>query len=65
MDAESNQELMENLAEFSKHIQGVGRMIGSTKITIGKLEVMKTCLEDGVKTLDIYLTMLKDDPTLL
>lgn len=65
MDAEANKELMENLTEFSKHIIGVGRMIGSTKITIGKLDIMRTCLADGVKTLDIYLDMLKDDPTLL
>jgi hypothetical protein len=61
----ADDELRENLAEFSKHIQAVGRMIGSTKITFGKLEMMKTCLEDGVKTLDTYLEMLKKYPTLL
>lgn len=58
-------EIRENLQDLSTHIQGVGRMIGSTKINLEKLITMRDCLKTGSETLDIYIKMVEEDPTLL
>ncbi len=55
-----DEDIMAELKDFSKHIQGVGRMIGSTKITTQKLIAMKECLSTGSETLDIYLEIQKN-----
>jgi archaellum component FlaC len=59
MDEAFDDEMRENLKEFSTHISGVGRMIGSTKIDLDKLIAMKVCLALGTETLDTYIKILK------
>jgi hypothetical protein len=58
-------ELAEQLAEISKHIQSVGRMIGSKKMTLEKLTLLHECLKTGADTLAIYAKLVEKDPTLL
>lgn len=54
-----DEETRENLQELSKHIQGVGRMIGSRKPDLNKLTTAKDCLESGARTLAVYIRLEK------
>lgn len=55
-----DQEIRKNLQEFSKHIMGVARMIGSARPDVDKLIAARECLKTGVKTLDNYIKLEKE-----
>lgn len=52
-------DIRESLKELSKHVQDVGRGIGSTKIDIDGLQVLSHTLKLDKKALDIYINIAK------
>lgn len=60
-----NKEIREDLKEVSKHIQDVGRMVGSRNIDLGKLIAAKDCLILSIETLGAYIEIVTNDPACL
>lgn len=49
-----------HLKELSKHVEAVGRSIGSTKIDIDGLQQLSATLKLDKKALDIWINIAKD-----
>lgn len=55
-----DEDLREDLKDLSKHIQDVGRFIGSKKRTVEELTSMRDVLKQAAKTLNVYIKIQSD-----
>lgn len=55
-----DEDLRADLQDLSKHVQDVGRFIGSKKRTVEDLISMKECLENAAVTLSVYIKIQSD-----
>ncbi len=53
-------DIRDELLVISKQVQGVGRMIGSTKISLVKLTTLSECLEIHRDILETYIRIQTD-----
>jgi hypothetical protein len=55
-----DEDIREDLKDLSKHVQSIGRIIGSETSGITNLTAMSNCLRDAKQTLDAYIKIQQE-----